>query len=255
MSPLKEPSDIKGALKEAHPSPASSEAIQLARITRDSALQVRSKVDEATVKRYATAMEVGIEFPPIKLARVNDVLYLVDGWHRVSAAYEIGRSNIEAEIYDMTMKHAAWWAAEANLKHGLPLKASERRNVFRAYVKAGRHRKSPHRYKSYREISEELHGIGGHTTVRSWMKKFYPKIFKEMGGKTFHGNSAATQPPLGTSIRPQAQQALDTLITVEAHIKAPADRCWLIKELELMLSTFKSEDVHPRLEEDDECEF
>lgn len=97
-----------------------SEPVRLHLIAMDESLQVRKKLDLATVKRYAAAMEVHAEFPPVLLGRIGDGLLLVDGWHRVSAARMAGREEIDAIITTMTHEEAVWAAAGANLKHGLP---------------------------------------------------------------------------------------------------------------------------------------
>ena len=58
----------------------SAQRVALRDILRDNALQVRTRVDPRTVRHYAEAMQAGAEFPPIKLARIDNSLYLVDGW-------------------------------------------------------------------------------------------------------------------------------------------------------------------------------
>src|SRR5262249_11471205 len=48
-------------------------------------------------------------------------------------------------------------------------------NVFRAYVKAGRH-KDGRRYRSYRDIARELNGIVGKSTLARWMAQDFPEV-------------------------------------------------------------------------------
>lgn len=190
--------------------------IELDRITRDWSLQVRGRMDDGAVARYAAAMEAGSEFPPVELGEVGSSLLLVDGWHRIEAARRVGRSRILARITAMTREEAQWGAAKANLAHGVPLtRRIERTNVFRAYVESGQHRKK-RGYKSYREMSEELLGLAGHTTIRHWMFKFFPRVARGMGNGETIGNTGAETPatdPDATNF-PAAMQALADALNI-----------------------------------------
>lgn len=153
-------------------------------VVRDAGFQVRAKIDTATVDRYARLYRGGTPMPPVQIARVGSALILVDGWHRV-AAQELNRvTRIEAVVTDATEAEARWLAADANTKHGLPLKAPEIRKVFKAYVRAKRYRRRPgdgySPAKSYRDIARELGGYVTHTTVRNWMRADYPSIAAKM---------------------------------------------------------------------------
>ena len=190
--------------------------IQIDRVVRDHSLQVRTKIDSATVGRYAAAMEQGAAFPPIKVADVGGSLLLVDGWHRIEAAGRVGRERIAATIIPMSREAALWEAAKANLAHGLPLtRRGERTNVFRAYVQAGQHRKK-RGYKSYREISMELQGLAAHTTIRYWMKAHFPGIAGRMGNSATQGNASADYPPMDPDAInfPAAMQALTDALNI-----------------------------------------
>ena len=59
--------------------------MSVADLILDPEMQCREGVDEATVRRYATAMGNGAEFPAIGVALVDGVPFVVDGWHRVKA--------------------------------------------------------------------------------------------------------------------------------------------------------------------------
>ena len=56
--------------------------------------------------------------------------------------------------------------------------------------------------KSYREIAADLHGIGGHTTIRNWMFKHFPRIARQYGDDK-PGNRGADVP----AINPEAERA------------------------------------------------
>jgi hypothetical protein len=160
--------------------------------------QVREEMNHGVIASYVTAT-IHSRMPPIRLARVNGALMLVDGWHRLAAAKRFEREHIAAVVEDMTEDQAKWAAAEANTTHGLRLRHAEKFEVFRRYVQTKQHLESfltgPHkdrvrwRLKSYRDIARDLHGIVGKSTVQRWMERNFPKIAKQMAS----GREATTK--------------------------------------------------------------
>tara|TARA_R110002074_G_C12533272_1_gene665080 strand:+ start:2074 stop:2685 length:612 start_codon:yes stop_codon:yes gene_type:complete len=119
----------------------------------------------------------GQPLPPICIAVVNDVPYLVDGWHRVAALERNETLQTEAEVHlDVTASDALAMAALANLKHGLPLSNADVRTAFNALIAARQHIPSKGRVCSYRDLAEMLGNRVRHTTVRHWMQKDHSKI-------------------------------------------------------------------------------
>jgi hypothetical protein len=176
--------------------------IPLQAVTKLDALQVRHKLDPAAVKRYGDMTRNGSTPPPIKVARTPaGALFLVDGWHRLEAgaletrpSFDVHGDEVLAEVAELSEAQARWEAARANLGHGVPLKPREMRNVFRAFIKAGQHKKGPRgALMSYREMSQHIAGIS-HTSLRNWMAKDFHRLFQDMGGVE-HGNDQAQQPP------------------------------------------------------------
>lgn len=169
-------------------------------IIRDAGYQIRTHTDRDTVKRYARLYNEGVKFPPVEIARVSGALVLVDGWHRVEAQELNHKDRVEATIVDVTEQEARWKAAEANLKHGRPLKPRDFRRVFRAYMHAERWRKrlgaTYARGKSYREIATEIGGVE-HTTIRNWMRADFPSIARKLsiGGVDKFKASTSRRPP------------------------------------------------------------
>ena len=163
------------------------------------ALQVRHRLDAGAVKLYRDWTAAGRVPPPIKLGRTKaGALFLVDGWHRLEAgALDIEKDfdgpMVRALVADLTEAGIRWEAARANMAHGVALKASEYREVFRAFVKAAKHRDGAGKLLSYREMSPMVGK--GHTTIRTWMQKDFPSVFAAMGGDE-HGNNQAEFPPL-----------------------------------------------------------
>lgn len=90
------------------------------------------------VDKYAEALELGEEFPPIKVWKRGNSYWLIDGVHRLSAYKKLGREYIEAEIVeckdelDFRVK-----AIQENLKHGLALSPEEVKENARLLYRAG----------------------------------------------------------------------------------------------------------------------
>lgn len=176
--------------------------VDLDQIIIDRRFQVRNRTDSQAVKAYANAMSSGSQFPPITLAEIDRRLFLIDGFHRYEAACSIGLTELDAGIVQMTEREALKASALANLTHGLQLTKTEKLNAFKQFIKGGGHKKDGGRLKSYREIAADLHGIGGHTTIRNWMFKHFPRIARQYGDDK-PGNRGADVP----AINPEAERA------------------------------------------------
>lgn len=205
----------------------------------DARFQVRNKMDERVVEEYAKAMSVGTKFPPIRLARIKGVLFLIDGFHR-DAASRIAGCTPEATIEEMTEREALQAVALANLTHGVRLKPSERINAFKAYIKGKGHIKKDGKLKSYREIALDLHGLGGHTTIRNWMFKHFKKIAAQIGGET-HGNGNAEAPRIDPEVEraKQAREAIENAAQLLPAIRDPERLHELQQQVAELLETFK----------------
>lgn len=203
--------------------------MQIADIVIRGDWQVRTGIDGGTVRSYATAMRSGASFPPVVLARIEGSLYLVDGWHRLGAAKLNGEDAIAATVSDMSEAKAQVAAALANLKHGLPLKPREVRNVFKAYIQAEHHRRG-RGFKSYRDIADDLAGRVGHTTVRNWMERDFPDVFKAMGGAAPVSDAGGRRDTPAITPLDSAKAGLDQ-VAAEARRLSPADRRALLAHL------------------------
>ncbi len=177
-------------------------------LTRDD-WQVRTRLDPGTVARYRSVFKGGCSFPPIEIVAVDGVWTLIDGWHRLAAAKLEDVLVLPATVVIAGPAEAAWLAAKANLAHGLPLKAREHRNVFRAFIRAGMHRKRKC-FLSYRDIAGALGGVRSHGTLWNWMKKDFPGIAEQM----------APAYPMGSGgIRPTGRVTPDsTLVLAYRHL-------------------------------------
>ena len=92
--------------------------IDLAALTLDQRLQPRERMDEALVHEYAEAMGRADEFPPIRIVASAKVKWLVDGWHRVAAATELGLAELPAQVTKGTFEQAEDQSLTVNRDHG-----------------------------------------------------------------------------------------------------------------------------------------
>jgi hypothetical protein len=157
-------------------------------IVRREEWQVRGAISDRTVRQYATAMSNEAVFPPVRLARVNGALVLIDGWHRLAALERLQSKYVRATVEDMTEEQARWEAAKANTTHGLALKPPEKLQVFKAYVQTGQHR-AGRKFRTYREIAADLNGIADKSTIQRWMRSNFPGVADRMAT----GRAATTE--------------------------------------------------------------
>ena len=82
--------------------------------------QARTAIRSASVEEYAEAMQDGAAFPAIEVMMVDGRAIIIDGWHRVMAASQLGLKTIECVVVEgSTIADAQWSAAAVNQSHGL----------------------------------------------------------------------------------------------------------------------------------------
>lgn len=113
------------------PSPITTKEIAIDEIVIDLTIQVRAKMDEATVERYAEAMKDGDKFPNIVVyaAKKDAETYLLsDGAHRLEAAKRIGLQTLRVEVHMGGRSDALRYALSANYSHGLHRSNEDKRH-------------------------------------------------------------------------------------------------------------------------------
>jgi len=167
--------------------PAEARTLPVEEIVQDKRLQVRLELSWGAIERYTSALRSEAQLPPVTVALIGGAHVLMDGWHRIAAAKRVppdsGPVTVEAFVIEgLTIEDAALWAGMANTKHGLPLRREEKRRLFRAYIKAGKHRKGKNglRTQSAREVARGLEGAIDHKTVLDWAEKDFPAVWRAM---------------------------------------------------------------------------
>jgi hypothetical protein len=161
--------------------------VRLDLISMDATLQSRVKMSPSKVQEYSHALKNGVELPPLLVFKINKGSYLlVDGWHRLQAHINLnekGSTRIAVEVLESFNKVSPhilrFIGGIRNSTQGLPLNPSDKRTLFKDYVK-GKVNKDGHRYKSYREIASEL-GCIPYQTLHKWMQIDFPRVAGVMG--------------------------------------------------------------------------
>ena len=84
----------------------------------DLSLQTRAGTDAETIDNYAEAMADGAQFPEVTVFTDGSHYWLADGFHRVMAAKQNGRTVIAADVRKGTEDDAVVFGGTANNKQG-----------------------------------------------------------------------------------------------------------------------------------------
>ncbi|WP_406693726.1 ParB/RepB/Spo0J family partition protein [Singulisphaera sp. Ch08] len=120
--------------------------LPLDELVLDPNLNLRDRLDEFTVERYAESWD---RLPPITVYEIDGRWLVADGFHRHASAIALGRRTIKAEIVEGSFEAALDFVSSVNLFHGLPLTRSERRRAVDVKLRL-------HHDWSDRRMAEEL---------------------------------------------------------------------------------------------------
>ena len=98
-------------------------------IRADGGTQPRAQMDFITISEYAEAMEEGSAFPPVVVFFDGEDYWLADGFHRLKAAVQLGRNDIEADVRPGTRREAVLFSMGANAEHGLKRSPEDKRRA------------------------------------------------------------------------------------------------------------------------------
>lgn len=106
------------------------ETVDIASVVVDLDIYPRKEWSQATIRRYADAMDAGAEFPPIVLER--GTRRLLDGMHRLKAAESLELSSIVAEFHTVPEDASPLlYAASLSSAHGDRITNAEMREIAR----------------------------------------------------------------------------------------------------------------------------
>jgi|SRR5208283_89444 len=107
-----------------------AEEIPISQIIEDPTIQPRSKIKSTVVDSYAAAMRSGAQFPAIDVFEIDNLFFIVDGFHRYQASRKIGRESILAEIHQgSSIRDAIIFAAGTNTCHGIQRTNADKKRI------------------------------------------------------------------------------------------------------------------------------
>lgn len=225
----------------------------LSAVIRHQPLQARKRLDRGAVALYASMTKEGSTPPPIKLARADAKLYLLDGWHRMEAgalqltSELMGGQAVRALVADMPAQRMPWEAARANVGNGVQYRRAEHRSVFRAFIKSKQHHKSRGVFMSYREMAAAL-GLGvSHVTLYKWTAADHPKLAAALAGKEYGNQEAGTYTPERQTMEEQhneeAHKALEALSQHALALDDAVNRWEVLQRLEATAAMLRAKGV------------
>lgn len=103
--------------------------IPIASIQRDRRTQVREATDGVVAAQYAARIEEGDEFPAVIVFFDGTRHWLADGYHRLDAHEQVGRTEILAEVRPGSLRDAILFSLSANAKHPLRMTNADKRRA------------------------------------------------------------------------------------------------------------------------------
>lgn len=108
---------------------AKTKLVTTSLLNLDPRLQCRESVPESIIKEYEEGWKDKVAFPPVQVFEVDGELFVTDGFCRVMAAANIGKSKIPATITKGTFSDAVRAACGANSDHGLRRTNADKRKA------------------------------------------------------------------------------------------------------------------------------
>lgn len=103
--------------------------ITVADVRLDGSTQPRESVNWEVVSEYAQAMAEGAAFPPIIVYSQGWDYWLADGFHRVHALRQLGRTECLADVRPGLLRDAILAAMGANITHGFRRSNADKRRA------------------------------------------------------------------------------------------------------------------------------
>ena len=93
--------------------------MKISDIRTDGGTQPRKELNFEVVEEYRNAMESGVRFPDVTVFFDGIEHWLTDGFHRIESIKRLGKTEIEPEIINGTLRDAVLFSVGVNSTHGL----------------------------------------------------------------------------------------------------------------------------------------
>lgn len=167
--------------------------LNLLNIRIDGGTQAREELNQEAVADYAEKMRDGEVFPPVSVFFDGSEYWLVDGFHRYFATKSNGKTSIDAEVENGTLKEAIRASWKANGKRGLNLNSADTKKIMLAMF-ADEVTKT----WSNRQIAEYV-GVS-HSTVNR-LKSLLEQRSTEKKPVKDSGGKPVSQPDIGRTVQ------------------------------------------------------
>jgi hypothetical protein len=159
--------------------------LNLLNIRIDGGTQAREELNQEAVAEYAEKMRDGEVFPPVTVFFDGSEYWLVDGFHRYFATKSNGKTSIDCDVENGTLKEAVRFSWKANSKRGLRLNPQDYKKIVLAM-----YRDEETKSWSTRQIAE---WVGVSHTYVSKIKSSLETVDSEPKEKKYidkHGNES-----------------------------------------------------------------
>ena len=197
------------------------QAVRLEQLVLLDDLQVRVQLDPQTVRTYKQIFQDVPEdqctCPPITVYLHQGSYVVADGFHRVTAARQAGRTTLPAYVRPATANTLddAWLSAmETNIRHGMPYTREDKQKIVAWFLDHPRYGK-----RSTRDIAAMTGHHIPHSTVANIRKR---REMQELQQVSKLDNLSFARPPRAEQLR-QVERAYSRLTDAVAVILGVAD--------------------------------
>ena len=106
--------------------------LRLDQLRLDGGTQPRAALSFETIDDYSELMANGAKFRAINVCYDGQLYWVVDGFHRIKAAWQAGLESIDAEVWQGTLQDAQWRSYAVNHRHGLRRTNEDKQRAVKA---------------------------------------------------------------------------------------------------------------------------
>jgi transposase len=184
--------------------------LNLLNIRIDGGTQAREELNQEAVADYAEKMRDGEVFPPVTVFFDGSEYWLVDGFHRYFATKSNGKTSIDCDVQNGTLKEAVRFSWKANGKRGLPLNSNDYKKIILAMLKDEEAKKM-----SNRQIAEYV-GVS-HSTVNRFKSSLEQRSTETKPVKD-SVNKPVSQPDIGKTVQKIPQPDMTSALMVKQDV-------------------------------------
>lgn len=184
--------------------------LNLLNIRIDGGTQAREELNQEAVADYAEKMRDGEVFPPVTVFFDGSEYWLVDGFHRYFATKSNGKTSIDCDVENGTLKEAVRFSWKANGKRGLPLNPNDYKKIILAMLRDEEAKKM-----SNRQIAEYV-GVS-HSTVNRFKSSLEQSSTEKKPVKD-SGDKPVSQPDIGRTVQKIPQPDMTSALMVKQEV-------------------------------------